>query len=72
MERAGFQVTYGRYLNLLGVLGWWVNGKILRKKIIPKSQMLLYDKILILSSLLERYLPKPLGLSVFCVGQKHL
>ena len=71
MERAGFRVTYGRYLNLLGVLGWWFNGKILKKKIIPKSQMLLYDRILIFSSLLERYLPKPLGLSVFCVGQKR-
>jgi hypothetical protein len=58
-------------LNLLGVLGWWFNGKVLRKKIIPKSQMLLYDRILILSSLLERYLPKPMGLSVFCVGQKR-
>lgn len=70
MERAGFSVVYGRYLNLLGVLGWWINGKVLRKKIIPRSQMLLYDKILVFSSLVERYLPKPLGLSVFCVGKK--
>jgi len=70
MEKAGFQVRYGRYLNLLGVLGWWLNGKILKKKIIPRSQMLLYDKIVSFSSKIERYLPKPIGLSVFCVGQK--
>jgi SAM-dependent methyltransferase len=70
METAGFQVDYCRYLNLLGVFGWWLNGKILKKKIIPKSQMLLYDKVVRYSSKIERFLPRPLGLSLFCAGQK--
>ncbi len=70
MERTGFQVDYCRYLNLLGVLGWWLNGKILKKKIIPKSQMLLYNKVVRYSSKIEKFLPKPLGLSLFCVGQR--
>lgn len=70
MEGVGFTVVYGRYLNLLGVPGWWINGKVFRRKIIPKYQLLLYDKVLILSSLIERFLPKPIGLSVFGVGQR--
>jgi hypothetical protein len=70
MEKAGFTVPYGRYLNLLGVPGWWINGKVFQRKIIPKYQLLLYDKVLILSSLIEKFLPKPIGLSVFCVGQR--
>ena len=70
MEAAGFQVEYGRYLNLLGVLGWWWNGKILGKKIIPRSQMMLYDRVVRFSSKIERFLPKPVGLSLFCVGGK--
>ncbi len=70
METAGFQVDYCRYLNLLGVFGWWLNGKILKRKIIPKSQMLLYDKVVQFSSRIEKFLPKPLGLSLFCVGRK--
>lgn len=70
MEGVGFTVVYGRYLNLLGVPGWWINGKVFRRKIIPKYQLLLYDKVLILSSLIERFLPKPIGLSVFAVGQR--
>jgi SAM-dependent methyltransferase len=70
MEGVGFRVVYGRYLNLLGVPGWWINGKVFRRKIIPKYQLLLYDKVLILSSLIERFLPKPIGLSVFGVGQR--
>jgi SAM-dependent methyltransferase len=67
---AGFQVEYCRYLNLLGILGWWLNGKILRRKIIPKSQMMLYDRVVSITSQIERFLPKPIGLSLFCVGLK--
>jgi SAM-dependent methyltransferase len=70
MENAGFKVEFSRYLNLLGVLGWWLNGKLLKKKIIPKSQMILYDKMVGISSKFERFLPRPIGLSLFSVGQK--
>lgn len=70
ITRAGFQVEYCRYLNLLGVAGWWWNGKILKRKIIPKSQMMLYDGVVRFSSKIERFLPKPIGLSLFCVGSK--
>lgn len=70
VEGSGFQVEYCRYLNLLGILGWWLNGKVLGRKIIPKSQMMLYDRVVSVSSLFERFLPKPIGLSLFCVGVK--
>ncbi len=70
MQQAGFQVEYCRYLNLLGILGWWLNGKILNRKIIPKSQMLLYDFIVRFSQHVEKYLPKPVGLSLFCAAVK--
>src|SRR5258708_1911803 len=67
---AGFHVEYCRYLNLLGILGWWFNGKVLGRKIIPKSQMMMYDRVVSFTSKVERFLPKPIGLSLFCVGQK--
>lgn len=67
---AGFKVDYCRYLNLLGVLGWWWNGKVLKRKIIPKAQILIYDWIVQFSGKVERFLPKPLGVSLFAVGRK--
>lgn len=70
MLETGFQVDFCRYLNLLGVLGWWFNGKILKRKIIPKSQILLYDRVVRLIARIEKYLPRPIGLSLFCVGLK--
>jgi SAM-dependent methyltransferase len=70
LEKAGFEVRYCRYLNLLGIAGWWLNGKILKRKIIPKGQMLLYDQILRFVAPVERFLPKPIGLSLLSVGVK--
>lgn len=70
MEKAGFQIGFSRYLNLLGVLGWFVNGRVLRCEIIPKGQMLLYDRILKWVVPVEKFLPKPIGLSLVSVGHK--
>jgi len=67
-ESAGYKIEYCRYLNLLGIPGWWLNGIMLKRRIIPKSQMLLYDRIVKYSQHIEKYLPKPIGLSLFCVG----
>jgi hypothetical protein len=47
-----------------------LNGKVLKRKIIPQSQMLLYDRIFKLIFIIEKLLPKFLGLSVFVVGRK--
>ncbi|HET9869954.1 MAG TPA: methyltransferase domain-containing protein [bacterium] len=70
LEEAGFRVSFCRYLNLLGVFGWFLNGRILRRKIIPKGQMLLYDRILKYVAPVEEYLPRPLGLSLLSVAVK--
>ena len=71
MRANGFEVAQSRYLNLLGVFGWWWNGKVLQKKIVPKGQILLYDRILRWVVLVEKWLPKPIGLSLFCAGVKQ-
>jgi SAM-dependent methyltransferase len=71
MARAGFKVGASRYLNLLGILGWWINGKLLRRSIVPKGQMLLYDQVVRIVGSFERFLPRPIGLSLFCAGIKE-
>ncbi len=67
---AGFRVEFSRYLNLLGILGWWWNGKVLRRPTVPKGPMMMYDRIVAFTRHFERYLPRPVGLSLFCAGQK--
>jgi len=70
LSEAGFEVANCRYLNLLGILGWWWNGKILKKPIIPENQIGLYDLVIRIILPIEKWLPKPIGLSLFCVGRK--
>jgi hypothetical protein len=33
---------------------------------------MLYDRVVRFSEKIERYLPKPIGLSLYCVGQKPI
>lgn len=70
LKDEGFTVLKSRYLNLLGVLGWWWNGRVLKKRIIPKAQILVYDQVIRWIAPVEKWFPKPLGLSLFCAGQK--
>jgi hypothetical protein len=67
---AGFCVGACRYLNLLGVFGWWWNGKVLKRPILSRSQMMLYDRVVAVTGRFERFLPRPIGLSLFCAGVK--
>ena len=70
MRIAGFTVDSCRYLNLLGMLGWWWNGQVMLHPIVPKGPMLFYDHIVAITRHFERFLPRPIGLSLFCAGIK--
>ena len=70
LDQAGFRVTESRYLNGLGALGWWVNGRVLRRKLIPSRQLRLFDFVTFLLPL-ERFVPLPFGLSVLIVAEKR-
>ena len=54
---------------MLGALGWYVNGTILKKGILPKGQMKLFDLLVPLLRL-ERVLDPPFGVSVISVCRR--
>ncbi len=70
LDRCGFEVTFIRYLNPTGVLGWFVNGRVLRRKVVPHVQASLYDWLYPLIGLTDR-LGLPFGLSVLAVAHKR-
>lgn len=63
-------VIHSQYFNVFGMAGWFVSGKILRKKTIPRNQMELYDKLIGLSKTLDKVVFNKIGLSVISVGKK--
>jgi glycosyltransferase involved in cell wall biosynthesis len=39
VARAGFAVETVRYLNRPGVFGWWLNSRVLRRRVLPRRQL---------------------------------
>jgi SAM-dependent methyltransferase len=65
-----FEIEYVRRKNLVGLFGWLLNSKILRKKIIPTEQMDFFDEFVPILSKIENKIRIPCGLSLIVVGRK--
>ena len=60
LRRAGFEVEASWFFNLLGVAGWYVNSRILKRTTFPPVQLTLYDRLVLLFHLESRD-PAPLA-----------
>jgi glycosyltransferase involved in cell wall biosynthesis len=69
VEEVGFKVLHQRHLNVLGAIGWFVNGRILRRQLIPSRQLRIFDFAIKLLAL-EKLFPPPFGLSILLVAEK--
>lgn len=69
-EAANVDVVRGHYFNMAGILGWYVSGNILKKKIIPTGQMKLYNSLVPLFKIADKILLNKIGLSVILVGER--
>jgi hypothetical protein len=65
----GFRVVQERHLNMIGAVGWFVNGRVLRRQLLPSRQLRIFDFVIKLLAL-ERYLRPPFGLSILLVAEK--
>jgi SAM-dependent methyltransferase len=70
LKTAGFSVVHESRFNLFGIVGWFVNGTILRRKDLPAGQMGLFNKVAPLLFWLEHLVGPPVGLSLLAVGAK--
>lgn len=69
LTQAGFNVVSSRYFNMIGVLGWLLSAKILKRGLIPTSHLKLFELITFIVRL-EKYIHPPFGLSILAVGEK--
>ncbi len=66
-----FAVQKIRYYNLPGIIGWWLNGKVLRRQVPPKGQLNLFNRLVPLVRAIERRLPAPVGLSLLAIAERR-
>ena len=70
LRRVGFDEVNIWHFNALGILGWWINGKVLRRSMPPADQIRIFDILVPALSRLERTLRPRVGLSLFAVASK--
>jgi SAM-dependent methyltransferase len=69
LEAIGFRVIYLKYFNRIGILGWFLNSKILRRKRLSSFQLRINNLFVPLFKL-EKFFPLPFGTSLLAVGEK--
>ncbi|MGA2466527.1 MAG: glycosyltransferase [Thermodesulfobacteriota bacterium] len=69
LEKIGFQVILLKHFNRIGILGWYLNGKILRRKRLPSFQLRIYNLLVPLFKI-EDLFPLPFGTSLLVVAER--
>ncbi len=70
LEEAGFEVREIYYKNMFGLAGWFVNCRLLRRSILPQRQVRIFDYLVPAFALMEKFVPRPFGMSLVAVGRK--
>ena len=72
VENAGFGIEKLRYLDVTGVLPWWLLTKLMGQTSFHKPALAIYDKLLVPpTKLIESVLPLPLGKNLILVARKN-
>jgi SAM-dependent methyltransferase len=66
---AGFVLEECRFLNRPGILGWYVNGKLLRRRVLPRGQLAAF-KLLMPLLKREEANPPSVGMSLLAIARK--
>src|SRR5258706_4028444 len=69
VEASGLTIESIRFLNRPGVFGWWLNSKVLKRKVLPKNQLAAFRLILPLLKSEEKKAPS-FGMSLLVLARK--
>src|SRR5690606_17230249 len=69
VRQAGFEVEEIRFLNRPGVFGWWLNSRVLKRRILPRGQLGAFKMLMPLLRR-EETRPPSFGMSLLVVARK--
>jgi SAM-dependent methyltransferase len=69
LEAAGFTVERLKYFNRFAAAGWYLNGRILRRRTLPSFQLSFYNLLIPLFKI-EGLIPLPFGTSLLVVAER--
>jgi SAM-dependent methyltransferase len=73
LQEAGYQIELLEYMNLPGILGWFLNGRVLRRRLLPRPQLAIFNLLAPLFERAEGRVAPPRGQSLLAICRKpHL
>ncbi len=69
LRRAGFEIEATKFLNLIGIPGWYLNSHLLKRRSVPGFQARLNNALVPLLRWEQRFTP-PWGISLLAVGKR--
>lgn len=70
MEGQQLRIKRAFSFNMMGILGWFISGKIQGNELIPRGQIKLYDMLVPVFKIIDRLSFRKIGLSVIVSGEK--
>jgi glycosyltransferase involved in cell wall biosynthesis len=70
IREAGFALEDLRFVNRPGIFGWWLNGRVLRRRVLPRGQLLAF-KLFMPMLKREEERPPSSGLSLLAIARKE-
>ena len=71
MTEAGLHLIHQQQFNAMGILAWWISGRLQRNTQIPAGQMRLYNAFVPLFKWIDVLLGHRWGLSTIAVGERR-
>ena len=69
VRAAGFQIEELRFVNRPGIFGWWLNGSVLRRRVLPRGQLLAFKFLMPMLKREENHPPSS-GLSLLAIARR--
>lgn len=71
LQKENFSILSGSYFNFAGMAGWFLFGKIFRKKMLGGGEMSAFNSIVPIAKFIDKLLGKNAGLSIIVTGIKQ-
>jgi hypothetical protein len=72
LAETGLSTVMQKYINALGAVGWFVNGRILRQQVPPSGQLRSFNHLVPLIRRVEGAVDTPFGISLLAVARKGM
>lgn len=70
LKGIGFEISKSKLLNLMGAIGWFISGKILKETTVKKEKIKIFNLIAPIFLRFENFIEPPIGTSILIVASK--